>query len=289
MKKITILLVVIFVSNLSFAQIENIKLNNDSSIIVNELYAGVLSGSMFSLDSLHANQFVDLRVGMRAEWKINNNLSLQGTAMLSTDLDANNSGLHQIHLDWKPSEKHLFQVGNMPTLSTEQRPDPLSGNGQFESFTEAQIVGQALGAKYTFNLNKDVLFGAGIAYRGKHAEYHIKTGFKAFTMSAYYAVHDESSGLAFTYDGDRIFNTFVFKTNDVISNVFVYKLAPSIKLDVFADVGYDLDENLSDTDRLVRCEIGALKTFESDYINGFFGISYQYETNSVNGLLFVHL
>jgi hypothetical protein len=81
----------------------------------------------------------------------------------------------------------------------------------------------------------------------------------------------------------------VFKTDDVISNVVVVKLIPKIKLELFADIGYDLSKNNLDMERLVRCEGGLLKRFSSEYVNGFLGLSYQYEEQSLNALLMFNL
>lgn len=52
MKKVFFLVFTIVVSTLSYAQIENIKINNDSTLVINKVYAGMLSGSLFSLDSV---------------------------------------------------------------------------------------------------------------------------------------------------------------------------------------------------------------------------------------------
>lgn len=290
MKKLLFMCLLGVVSTLSFAQLENIKINNDSTIIINELYAGMLSGSMFSTDSLSVDKIVDLRFGMCAEWKIVNTLSVKGMAMFSTDLSSDSWGLQQVEIDWMPNKKHLFQIGNMGTISTEQRPGPVTGNGQFETWTEAQIPGQALGMKYTFKPNNNWLIGTGVALRDNKPEYHGKIEVKAFTLSGYYRISEDNGGLAFTYKCDRIYNTFVWKNTEVFANIFSFKLVPKSNINFYADLGYDLKKK-----DLVRCETGFLKKFSSKYAKGLWGVGYKYQPKalipekSVNVYLFIHL
>jgi len=48
-------------------------------------------------------------------------------------------------------------------------------------------------------------------------------------------------------------------------------------------MGYDFPMK-----KLVRGEWGLLKSFESKWIKGLFGLGYQHESRSVCGYLFVH-
>ena len=44
-----------------FAQVENVKMTSDSSIVIDKIYAGILSGGQFSIDSMRNNAFVSAR------------------------------------------------------------------------------------------------------------------------------------------------------------------------------------------------------------------------------------
>jgi len=53
--------------NSSFSQIENITINKQ--IVIEKIYAGVLSSTNFSMDSIHVSPSLNLRVGAVATWK----------------------------------------------------------------------------------------------------------------------------------------------------------------------------------------------------------------------------
>lgn len=284
MKKLIIVLFFSFVGISTYAQLENIKISNDSSIIINKVYAGMISGSLFSVDSLHADKFVNIRFGVLATWQMNKYVAFKSMCMFDTDLNKNTWGLQQFYVELTPSKKHSLQFGNMATLSTEQRPYPITGNGQFETWTESQIPGQALGVKYTYKPNTNWLIGGGVAMRDKQPEYHGKLKVKNFTLSGYYRISEDNSGLALTYAGKKIYNTCVWKNEEVISNIFVWELSSSKNISFYADIGYDFVQ-----EDFIRGEVGLLKTFASKYSKGLFGLGYQYEMNTINAYLFIHL
>lgn len=132
--------------------------------------------------------------------------------------------------------------------------------------------------------NNNLLFGGGVAVRDNKPEYHGKVKVKKFTLSGYYRESENNGGMALTYAGEKIYNTCVWKNEEIISNIFVWELFSKKNISFYADMGYDfLQKNL------VRGDWGFLKNFSSKYAKGLLGLGYQHETNTVNGYIFVHL
>jgi hypothetical protein len=283
MKKFAIMIAFIAINMLSYAQIENIPVSADSSVTVDKLYAGMLSGTMFSVDSLHTDKFVNMHVGIAATWKMNNYISIKAMETFHWDINSQ-FGLTHFFVKITPSKLFTLQFGQTSTLITEQRPHPATGAGQFETFSEAQIPGAAPNIKMNINPSSDISFGIGAAIREKKPEYHANIKFKKLVISGYYGIHDEKAGAAASWYGKKVYDTFVWKQDQIVSNIFCLNIFPKINLTLYADLGYDLKN-----EELVRCEGGILKNFESKYIKGLYGIGYQDEINTVHKTKTVNL
>ena len=183
-----------------------------------------------------------------------------------------------------PSKKLTLQIGSMASLPTEQRPHPVSGNGQFETWSESQIPGGGLGAKLRYQFNSNFQLAGGVVVCKGLPEYSGKITYKKVQLSAWYSEWNQKFGSALTLDLPKVYNTFVWKQDQVVSNLLVIHIASKQGISLYSDNGYDLS-----TKKLVRSESGAMKTFENNWIKGLFGLGYNYENRSVNGYLFVHL
>ncbi len=284
MKKIVILLVILGWAGGSFAQIKDIPVTK--TVMVDKLYAGMLSGVNFSVDSLHADAFAGVRLGSSVSWKPSKYISVSAMGMYQ--LETNNASWTK-ELFWvtvNPLENLTFSFGQMGTLVTEQRPYPVSAGGQFETFTEAQIPGAALCAKVNWLAIKDKLsVGAGIAERNGKPEYQISISWpKKLTVSAFYDEWNKKFGTVVNAEFWRISEIFVWRQDNVISNLFQLHLGSDRSWNLYSDTGYDLAKK-----KLVRGEWGILKEFSGGYIKGLIGPGYCYEDRSIHCYLFIHL
>ena len=190
-----------------------------------------------------------------------------------------------------PIEKLNFEIGNMATLVTEQRPHPVSGDGQFETWTESQIAPMAMNGKLKYQFTDSFKIGTGIAMRNNNPEYSAMLEYKSVKISSWYGQakwnnekYGEKLGVALTINSNRVFTTLVWKQKQVISDILSIKINKDGTLQIYADNGYDIANK-----KLTRGEWGFLKNFKSSYAKGLFGLGYKKETRSIAGYLFVHL
>jgi len=278
MKKILAIVALVIISISSFAQISGIKVTDE--VIIDKLYAGSLSKLQFSTDSLSTTGYTRLTVGAMATYKPVKWISFTSWAICQTETGTSRT-LQQAYLTITPIKKLSVTIGSMATLATEQRPLPVTANGQFESVSESQIPGGSLGAKVKYDLSSSFQLAGGIAVRKGLPEYAGRITYKKVQLSGWYSQCDSLFGAALTVDFKRVYSTFVFKQK-TIADVLTIKLSKDWSL--YSDVVYDLS-----TKKLYSGEIGIMKSFESKYLKGLFGLTYDYKLHSVTSYLFIHL
>lgn len=266
------------------AQITNIPATADSTVMMDKIYAGILSGSECSTDSLYASTFTNVRFGAMGTYQPAKWVAVKAWAMYQGETQTAPWHLQQFWCKFTPTKKLSIETGNMATLVTEQRPHPVSGEGQFETFSEAQIAGMALNAKIKYTFTSDIKAGVGIASRKDKPEYSVMLSYKNVKLSAWYAEYDQKLGTALTLSFKRVYSTLVWKQDQIISDILSINLNKDKSISLYSDTGYDLSKK-----DIVRGEWGFLKTFDSKYIKGLFGLGYKHETKTVNGYIFVHL
>lgn len=270
------------ISGVTVGQITDIKINNQ--ITIDKVYAGSLSGTMFSTDSLYASGFTGVRFGAVGTYKPASWISFTTYGMYQAETGGKSWSLQQFSMKLMPIAKLSIEVGSMSTIPTEQRPHPVSGNGQFETWSESSIPGGAINAKVKYQFNKNFQLASGVALRNNLPEYSGRITYKKVQVSGWYSEWNKKFGTALTLDLPRVYNTFVWKQDQTIANILVVHIIPSKGISLYSDNGYNFQ-----TKKLVRSETGVLKTFESKWIKGLFGLGYNYEHHTVNGYLFVHL
>lgn len=268
----------------TFGQIKNIYLTKDSTLVIDRIYAGILSGTLFHTDSLYTTGFTGIRFGGMGSYSPAKWISFKSYAMYQADAGAASMSIQQFYVKLSPIKKLSLEFGSMATLPTEQRPHPVSGNGQFETWSESQIPGGTMNAKLKYQFTKSFQLATGIANRKGLPEYSGRITYKKIQLSGWYSKFDEKFGTAFTFDGDRVYSTFVFKQDQTIADILVIKLSKKQDISFYSDMGYDISKK-----DLVRGEWGFLKGFDSTWLNGLFGLGYRNEDNAIVGYWFVHL
>lgn len=282
MKKLFVLFVMLSISICSFAQITDIKVSDE--VKIDRIYAGSLSGTMFHADSLYATGFTGVRFGAMGTYRPASWISFSSWAMLQVDGGAKSWNLQQFYITLNPTKKLTLQVGSMATLVTEQRPHPVSGNGQFETWSEATIPGGSLNAKLKYDFTSDFQLAAGIAVRSNMPEYSVRLTYKKVKLYGWYSACDSTLGAAATVDFGRVYSTLVYKPDQTIADVLVIKLSKKHDISIYSDVVYDFQKK-----DLVRAELGLMKCFESKWIDGLFGFGWDQKKKCFNAYLFAHL
>lgn len=266
-----------------FGQIENINITKDSSLVIEKLYVGAVGKTLFSIDSVSVANYGHIRLGVAVRWDITKWLSLNSYYMYQIETQTS-WGLNQFSLKFRPCKKWSIELGQMGTISTQQRPHPVSGAGQFETWTEAQIPGGALGIKTAYTPNKNLSFGVGVAVRSKQPEYHANISYKKLTLSGYYGAADQKFGMAFSYSGNNVWTTVVWKQDRVIANRFGCKLSKKHNICLYSDFGYDFGQQ-----KIARGEAGIYKAFIGKYWTVLPAVGYNYQERAIRGYLFVHI
>lgn len=270
------------------AQIKDIVASKDSTIIINNTYAGLFSQSEFSQDSLNFSGLTTVRVGFRATYQ-----PLQSWSITSEGMEQINDrgGIMTAYKFWAKFQMKNISVesGFLPSLTAESRPAPTTANGQFETWTENTIPGAALGAKMRYCFSGSNI-SIGVFQRNESAEYQAQFANQYLCLTAYYSEFARAFGSVMTLKTDRLSNKISFNpkkdiySGKVIADCFCADLIRKHGIDFFFDVGYGLKEK-----KMIKAETGIFKKFSENLLKGLFGIGYCYEQKTINGYLFIHI
>lgn len=275
----------IFVAKAQITNLYLFKKNGniiDSSLVVNDIYFGSLSGTNFSVKNFDVSTFSNIRVGAMLTYNPTKWFSVKTMGCYQTGSDGLHLAIPSFSFKVKPFKKFDIEFGSVATIPTEQRPLPATGNGHFETWSESQIPGGALNAKIKFQMTKNLETAGGIAYRDNLLEYSGRIVFKQIKLSGWYS-NDTIFGAAMTTTFPKIYNILVFK-KDIIADFISIKINEGHEIFLYSDMGYNLE-----LQKLVRGEWGLLKCFESQWAKGLVGLGYQHEFKTINGYLFFHL
>jgi len=286
MKKVLCFLFSLLISSCLTAQITNLVASEDSSFVVNNVYAGLLNTTSFSTQELSMESNYNFRVGAQATWQALPWLKAKGFAVYDrnagTDKTINSFSL-KIH---SAGEKLSLEFGQIPTLSSESRPLPPSADGQFETWGQSTLPGIALGAKATVKLN-DMVFGVDANVRNDKPEYHLKIASSSLIMTSCYSVWNERIQVAGVYNSGSIYSLNVFENigkSNLFANSTNFPVSKKNGIFFYSDFGWQIDQN-----KIIRWELGLFKTFQAGPIKGLFALSYVLEKKGVNAYFFIHI
>lgn len=236
MKKITIVIIAITLSMTAHAQIQNITCTDDSSVVINNIYLGVLNSVNFSTEEMTFTAPYNLQAAAMVTWHASKWADIKTFAVYNraNNSDAVNNqfyvNLH--HKNWS------LELGKMAAPATEIRPLPPTAAGHFETWTESQMPGSALGTKVGYKTS----FGSikvGVAARNKKAEFsaHLATKIRNHEIHAVGAIggtHKTNYLVGLTHKCNRLYQVTAFKQvfnqesliNEQIAGYFVnYKIS----------------------------------------------------------------
>ena len=250
----------------------------DSSIMIDQVYAGMLAWNETRIDSFSNRPNITVRFGSAATWRMSSKLSFNTFAVYEVGT-GKPLLLTQARFDYRLSKKWKISIGSMPTPATELRPFPVS-DGQFETWTLARIPGLAPGIKARFTPGSTVSVATGIALRGHKPEYHLSLTASPVTTAFYYQSYTNSIGTAVVVKTKQLYSIAVYN-NQTIANTTMYSFKD---YGVYNDSGFDLDKN-----HIVRWETGFLKRFKSKWAAGLVGFGFDVKAYALNSYIFVHL
>ena len=295
MKRIIMIITIALLSKGVFAQIQKIICTDDSSVVINNVYLGVLNSVNFSTKEMTFTSPYSLRAAAMVTWHVNKWAEFK-TFAVYTRADGADAVNNQFYVNLHRKNWSLT-FGKMATPATEIRPLPPTADDHFITWTEAQIPGSALGAKIGYNTS----FGnikIGVAARNKQPEFsiHLGTKIRKDTIHIVGSVGGENKAnyvIGLTHRRNRLYQVAAFKqtfnkkslNDDKMICYFVnYKISKSLKLDCYLDAGYNISIKKSP-----RLEGGVIKNFKSALFKGLIALGYANEEQAIKGYLFVHL
>jgi len=283
MKNVLCTLVLVFLLTAApiSAQIENIA-TGDSSVVINLAYAGLLSQTNFSYDSLSSTNLASLAAGFQATYQPAQWFSLIAINGYGINEKSKVSTFARF---WGKAKYEDMQIefGLAGALSTESRPLFITSAGQFESWTEGTIPGGGLGIKLKYNIGKNYI-GLGVVERNNLPEYHLRYSSKQWKVSLYYPQYSKKFGGSVRFDGESFCNVIAFSAGQTVGNYSSIKIGSSQDIEIYFDLGHSIA-----TEQLVKLEVGLLKKITSPILKGAIGLAYDNHSRAVIGYLFVHI
>ncbi|MBP6085873.1 hypothetical protein KA478_01505 [Patescibacteria group bacterium] len=282
MKQTIIAIISIFLTTAVVGQVENITITNDSSIVVDKAYAGVLTTTSFNTSKLQTTSDVNIRLGAMATWKLNKKVSIRGfgawdrTSAGQTDISA-------FWISYKPSTNVQITVGKAPTIGALlHRPNPVTGDGHFEASTPAQATGSL--PTITMKVGTSSRhWMVGINAIGSNAMTQIGGTYGAVTLSASYNHGTHKAAAYTTVTKGRVKTTFAWKQDDIVSDLFIFTINNPKQVYFYSDFGYKYKIG-----KWSSTEYGVLKLF-SGKVKGIIGVAHNPLNNALKGYAFVYL
>lgn len=255
------------------------KCKAQDSIQIDNYYVGLLTNTDFKNVS-SAKTTADLRIGAGATWWISKSFQVKAWDALDVTKDEIYS-LGMFRLQYQISPKFVFSVGKIPTMCAEIRPLPPTANGHFEAWSYAILPGTKPGAKFAFSPNKNSRIGISVTRTtNDKTEYDLGGNYKSFSGGAYF-ISEKRYGGTFGIDKSK-FTTRVF-LNDSIYALYVWVSLNNKGLSIYLDAGTDCSW------KILRGEIGLIKSFKAKYFAGLIGAGYADEQKAFKTYLFVYI
>jgi hypothetical protein len=275
------------------AQLENVAVSKDSSLVVTSVYMGMLATTSYLTDRNKETVSNNFRAGGSVAWKASRTLQLKSwgifdvTVSHDTSTKLSSYSLHAFWLQWQPSAKWQFQAGKGATLSAQQyRPLPASNQGQFETWTQAQFPGLAPVINIKYMPRKSMMFAAGVSSNQNQPEYQVAATFGQFKLSGFYQDASKRLGGGVGYASkNSMFSTIaLWKQKQLLANITIITLNKAKGIVFFNDFGYD-----PSNEKVQRWEIGILKSFNLKPCKGLFSVSWQQERKALNAYFYLTL
>jgi hypothetical protein len=264
------------------AQHTDIRIDDDSSLVIEKVYAGLLSGPSYDLRSGSVSSLIDLRVGAAARFDVTKKLAVRSFGFAGYDVTSGTGfGNTAFWAEYTPSTYWKIIVGHGPSLTaTNHRPHPCTLDGQFEFFATAQLPG--------------VMTNATIIYKPRYTTYAASVGIyqqqlalmcgiagKRWSGTGYYLRDKNQIGGALTYNGKKLQTTLSYTHNDILSLAVLHDCGKHYV--IYGSEGYE-----HTTHSMVTISNGVGRTWSGKY-NGLFALGYEVADHQIKSYLMVTL
>lgn len=237
-------------------------------------YAGMLNWAEFPTRAMEVKGRSNLIAGVSMNYLLAKGIYFNSWAMIQVNDDASTTSAQRFWFQAKPIKRLSIELGDMASIPTEQRPLPITGDGQFEPTALQQITGGGIGIKMKYQITNNWELAGGVVERNKLPEYSGRVSYKKIVFSTWYSQWDTRYGSALSIKIHPVSTTIVWNQHRRISNILVINLSHDWSL--YSDMGYDLHSK-----ELLRGEWGILKSLSTKWINVITGTSWNNETKAV--------
>ncbi|WP_422107057.1 hypothetical protein [Winogradskyella sp.] len=277
-RKLTILIVMFSAIGLP-AQIENIPINEE--VIVDRLYAGLLSNNDLSVNTNNLENISSVQFGTRVR-----TILIPGIFQIRAFGVFKKSGSNETQFFksyegiFTPNENTSIHFGVMATPTTELRPNPTTWESQIETNAEKTIIGGRTGIKVNYNFSKNLIISYGLHNHDDNVGQHLKVRYKQFTFSSFIERHHLFFVAKWKFNQGSILTT---TSKEKVAFSSVIPMGSDYK--IYADLEHD-----KQLQKLSYLELGLRKLFSNDgLIKGFISVSYNNQSKSIQGGLFLHI
>lgn len=261
------------------AQIENIPINEE--VIVDRFYAGLLSNTNLYDNTNNLENTSSIQIGTRVRLKlISEILQIRAFGVFKKTKSEEAQFFNSYEGIIKPNKNTSIHFGVMATPTTELRPNPTTWESQIETNAEKTIIGGRPGIKLSYNINKNFNLSYGIHNQNDNASQHLKAQYKKLSFSAFIEQNDVFLSVKWNFDQGNFLTTISNKKTALST---VIPIGSDYKL--YADL-----EHNKQLKKLTYLEVGLRRYFNDDgLIKGLISISYNKQSKSIQGGLFVHI
>lgn len=250
-------------------------------------YAGILAGPSITFPKGKVSGFTTFRAGGYANWQPKSWVGLSGFGIIQVGNSGTIMPMYMLSATVHPHKRMTVTVGRIASPMTELRPLPYTGPGQFESWTEAQILAPAIGGKARMQLdsaNRYSVTVGGFYRNDSTTTVEIGIRFPYVRIASAYNIQGKTFSIASEVITKWFSNTTVYNHNQLLGNVTVVFIPKTNGLMVYSDIGFATPEW-----KCIRGEWGVLKSFSFKFTKGLFGLGYAHETKSVKGYFMINL
>lgn len=269
------------IPSITSAQRTNVNIDGDSSIVIEKVYAGLLSGPAYDIQSGKMSSTVSIRGAAAARWDLSSKLAIRSFGFADYDVSSQSAiGNAAFWAEYKPAKQWKISLGHGPSLTaTNHRPHPATLSGHFEFFAMAQLPGVMTNvtAGYT---PKNTTYAASVGLFQQKPVAMVGVSSKEWIGTLYYLATSHKLGGAITHNGKRLQTTLTYSHNDIASLALLYDCGHNIV--VYASDGYQ------STSGMQTATHGVGRVWKGKY-NGLLALGYDAVDHQIKPYLMVTL
>jgi len=263
-------------------QVENIQI--DEHTTMDKLYAGLYPRWLTATDSLAFQDQVSLRVGARLTHVFNETFNINAQAALQMENERELLPIIDYAFQTRLTDRLQLRLGSFATPNTLLRPNPITWQGQSETYAQSRIIPGRPGALLAYAMKNGKNLYVGYHDNDDYWAWHAMLDLNEFAFSGWlqqnedYFIHLEYK----TEKNEAILN-YTNVGEEWSSSVFHHI---SERFTIYADANYRVNSGSTDVFRL-----GARSYFKNAnwHVKGFMALQYDFAVDVVSAEFFIHL